>query len=29
VDAATADRLAPYRAGYTPEQRREIERRLV
>ena len=29
VDAATAQRLAPYRAGYTPEQRREIERRLV
>jgi DEAD/DEAH box helicase domain-containing protein len=29
VDAATASRLAPYRAGYTPEQRREIERRLV
>jgi len=29
VDAATAKRLAPYRAGYTPEQRREIERRLV
>jgi DEAD/DEAH box helicase domain-containing protein len=29
VDAATAERLAPYRAGYTPEQRREIERRLV
>jgi DEAD/DEAH box helicase domain-containing protein len=29
VDAATAGRLAPYRAGYTPEQRREIERRLV
>jgi DEAD/DEAH box helicase domain-containing protein len=29
VDAATARRLAPYRAGYTPEQRREIERRLV
>ena len=29
VDAATADRLAPYRAGYTPEQRRTIERRLV
>ncbi len=28
VDAATARRLAPYRAGYTPEQRREIERRL-
>ena len=29
VGAATARRLAPYRAGYTPEQRREIERRLV
>jgi DEAD/DEAH box helicase domain-containing protein len=29
VDAATARRLAPYRAGYTREQRREIERRLV
>jgi DEAD/DEAH box helicase domain-containing protein len=29
VDVATAQRLAPYRAGYTPEQRREIERRLV
>ena len=29
VDAATAERLAPYRAGYTPAQRREIERRLV
>jgi DEAD/DEAH box helicase domain-containing protein len=29
VDAATSSRLAPYRAGYTPEQRREIERRLV
>ncbi|MBA2641876.1 MAG: DEAD/DEAH box helicase [Actinobacteria bacterium] len=29
VDAATAGRLAPYRAGYTPEQRRAIERRLV
>jgi DEAD/DEAH box helicase domain-containing protein len=29
VDSATADRLAPYRAGYTPEQRRDIERRLV
>jgi DEAD/DEAH box helicase domain-containing protein len=29
VDAATASRLTPYRAGYTPEQRREIERRLV
>jgi DEAD/DEAH box helicase domain-containing protein len=29
VDTATAARLAPYRAGYTPAQRREIERRLV
>ena len=29
VDRATAKRLAPYRAGYSPEQRREIERRLV
>jgi DEAD/DEAH box helicase domain-containing protein len=29
VDAATAGRLAPYRAGYTAEQRRDIERRLV
>jgi DEAD/DEAH box helicase domain-containing protein len=29
VDLATAARLAPYRAGYTPEQRRDIERRLV
>ena len=29
VDAATRTRLAPYRAGYTPAQRREIERRLV
>ncbi len=29
VDAATAARLAPYRAGYTREQRREIERRLT
>ena len=29
VDVATAGRLAPYRAGYTPEQRRGIERRLV
>ncbi|MBA3433695.1 MAG: DEAD/DEAH box helicase [Actinobacteria bacterium] len=29
VDIATANRLSPYRAGYTPEQRREIERRLV
>ncbi|MCW3063554.1 MAG: hypothetical protein JWN32_726 [Solirubrobacterales bacterium] len=24
-----AERIAPYRAGYTPEQRRELERRLV
>ena len=29
VDSETASRLAPYRAGYTPGQRREIERRLV
>jgi len=29
VDSATAKRLAPYRAGYTPQQRRDIERRLV
>jgi DEAD/DEAH box helicase domain-containing protein len=29
VDIATARRLAPYRAGYTPEQRRDIEQRLV
>jgi DEAD/DEAH box helicase domain-containing protein len=29
VDAATRARLAPYRAGYTPTQRRDIERRLV
>ena len=29
VSAATANRLAPYRAGYTPQQRRDIERRLV
>jgi DEAD/DEAH box helicase domain-containing protein len=29
VDSETARRLAPYRAGYTPAQRREIERRLV
>ena len=29
VGVATASRLAPYRAGYTPAQRREIERRLV
>jgi DEAD/DEAH box helicase domain-containing protein len=29
VDTSTAKRLAPYRAGYTREQRREIERRLT
>jgi DEAD/DEAH box helicase domain-containing protein len=29
VDIGTRRRLAPYRAGYTPEQRRDIERRLV
>jgi DEAD/DEAH box helicase domain-containing protein len=29
VDGETASRLAPYRAGYTPAQRRDIERRLV
>src|SRR5207248_8711031 len=29
VDGETAKRLAPYRAGYTPQQRRAIERRLV
>jgi len=29
VDREIAERLAPYRAGYTPAQRREIERRLV
>ena len=29
VDAETGRRLAPYRAGYTPAQRREIERRLM
>src|SRR5439155_3055367 len=29
VDPETAARLAPYRAGYTPTQRRDIERRLV
>ncbi len=29
LDAATARKLAPYRSGYTPEQRREIERRLL
>ena len=29
VDPKTAARLAPYRAGYTPSQRREIEQRLM
>src|SRR5438105_14999685 len=29
VTADVAKRLAPYRAGYTPAQRRDIERRLV
>src|SRR3954466_5085444 len=29
VESDIAKRLAPYRAGYTPQQRREIERRLV
>jgi DEAD/DEAH box helicase domain-containing protein len=29
LDAEIAARLSPYRAGYTPAQRREIERRLV
>jgi DEAD/DEAH box helicase domain-containing protein len=29
LDADLRTRLAPYRAGYTPQQRREIERRLV
>ena len=29
VDPQLAKRLAPYRAGYTPAQRREVERRLV
>jgi DEAD/DEAH box helicase domain-containing protein len=29
LDAETAKRLSPYRAGYTPAQRRDIERRLV
>ncbi|MBD0329807.1 MAG: DEAD/DEAH box helicase [Thermoleophilia bacterium] len=28
-DRELAARLAPYRAGYTPQQRREVERRLV
>jgi ATP-dependent helicase YprA (DUF1998 family) len=29
VGPELAERLSPYRAGYTPAQRREIERRLV
>jgi DEAD/DEAH box helicase domain-containing protein len=29
LDTDLRKRLAPYRAGYTPQQRREIERRLV
>jgi DEAD/DEAH box helicase domain-containing protein len=29
VDSDVARRLAPYRAGYTPAQRRDLERRLV
>jgi DEAD/DEAH box helicase domain-containing protein len=29
LDTETRRRLAPYRAGYTPQQRRDIERRLV
>jgi DEAD/DEAH box helicase domain-containing protein len=29
LDTETKQRLAPYRAGYTPQQRRDIERRLV
>jgi DEAD/DEAH box helicase domain-containing protein len=29
LDASLAARIAPYRAGYTPSQRREIERRLT
>ena len=29
LDAAAAARIAPYRAGYTPTQRREIEQRLM
>src|SRR5256714_15185108 len=29
LGAEFADRLSPYRAGYTPAQRREIERRLA
>jgi DEAD/DEAH box helicase domain-containing protein len=29
LDSERRQRLAPYRAGYTPQQRRDIERRLV
>jgi DEAD/DEAH box helicase domain-containing protein len=29
LDTETAPRLAPYRAGYTPAQRRDVERRLL
>jgi DEAD/DEAH box helicase domain-containing protein len=29
LEAETASRIAPYRAGYTPTQRREIEQRLM
>jgi DEAD/DEAH box helicase domain-containing protein len=29
LDRSLAERLSPYRAGYTPSQRREIEQRLV
>jgi DEAD/DEAH box helicase domain-containing protein len=29
ADEALRDRVAPYRAGYTPQQRRELEARLV
>jgi DEAD/DEAH box helicase domain-containing protein len=29
LDSERRQRIAPYRAGYTPQQRREIERRLV
>jgi DEAD/DEAH box helicase domain-containing protein len=28
LDAETAERIAPYRGGYTPQQRQEIQRRL-
>ena len=29
LDSERSQRIAPYRAGYTPQQRRDIERRLV